>query len=347
MTAKASATIPVSILDWAPIRAGETPGDALRQATDFARYVEALGFKRFWVTEHHGIALAASAATPVVIAHIAGKTSTIRVGSGGIMLPNHPPLIIAEQFGTLASLYPGRIDLGLGRASGGAPGDEAVLRALRLSASSRERFPLDVRELQSYFRVPQQDQEVVAVPGAGIDLPIWLLGSSDFSAAQAGALGLPFAFATQIGHKVLNNAVKTYRSSFKQSGTRTRPYLMICALVVAAETDRAAQHLLTSIQQVLVSQMRGANGGRLPAPVWDLAGSITDEEHARLDRIMPFAIVGSGETVRREIESLISETEADELMIMSFIHDQNARHSCVEIVADICQQPRLHTPAVS
>ncbi len=214
--------IPFSVLDLSTLRSGETPREALQQTVDLARHVEALSFKRFWLTEHHGVLNSACAATSVVIGHVAAKTSVIRVGSGGVMLPNHPPLVIAEQFGTLASLYPDRIDLGLGRAVGGHDG---ILRALRVGPDARDRFPSDVRELQFFFREPTPDQKVHAVPGAGLSVPIWLLGSSTFSAEQAGALGLPFAFATHIGPNAyldpadrLNNAAWRYRGSATAAG---------------------------------------------------------------------------------------------------------------------------------
>ncbi len=329
-------TIPVSILDWVLVRRGETSADALRQTVDFAVYVEALGFRRFWIPEHHGTLLAASAATPIVMGHIASKTSTIRVGSGGIMLPNHPPLIVAEQFGTLGSLYPGRIDLGLGRSTGARPGNDALVQALHRSPEARERFPSDVVELQSYFDMPQQGQKVIAEPAAGIDMPIWLLGSSDFSATQAAALGLPFAFATQIGYGALDDAVKAYRSNFKPSKSQSRPYLMISALIVAAETDEMAEHLQTSMQQVVVSQFLGGNNGRLPPPVRGFSASVTSQERSLLERFLPFTIVGSRKTVSRGIESLIRKREADELMVTSFIYDQDARRRSHEIIAEIC-----------
>jgi luciferase family oxidoreductase group 1 len=335
--AAGSGTLPVSVLDWAPIRSGEAPADALRQAVDFALHVEALGFERFWVAEHHGTALASSAATPVVIGHIASKTSTIRVGSGGIMLPLHPPLVVAEQFGTLGSLYPGRIDLGLGRSTGTAPGNDEIIRALHFSPEARERFTSDVVELQSFFDTPQQDQKVIAEPGAGIDVPIWLLGSSDFSATQAAALGLPFAFATQIGYRSLNEAIKAYRSNFKPSKYRSRSYLLVSAQVFAAETDEIAQYLFTSMQQAVLSMFLDRKDTRLLPPVHDLHTSIGSEARSLLERTMPFTIVGSRETVSRAIEKLIHETEADELMVMSLIYDQDARRRSHEIIAEICQ----------
>jgi luciferase family oxidoreductase group 1 len=336
----ASRTLPVSVLDWALIRSGESAADGLRQAVDLARHVEALGFERFWVPELHGIEMAATAATPVVVGHIASKTSTIRVGSGGVMLPNHPPLVVAEQYGTLGSLYPGRIDLGLGRATGTVPGSDAMIRALHLGPEARDRFISDVAELQSYFDAPGQDQKVIAEPGAGVDVPIWLLGSSDFSATQAAALGLPFAFATNIGYKALDDAVSAYRSNFKPSRFRGRPYLLISAMVFAAETDELAQYLFSSMQQSVLSRFLQGRPTRLPPPVHGFDASISSEGRSLLERFMSYTIVGSRETVRRGIESLVRRTDADELMVLSFIYDQDARHRSHEIIADICQGHR-------
>jgi luciferase family oxidoreductase group 1 len=329
--------LPVSVLDWAPIRSGESAADALRQAVDLAVYVEALGFERFWIPELHGIAMAATVATPVVVGHIASKTSTIRVGSGGVMLPNHPPLVVAEQFGTLGALYPGRIDLGIGRATGTPPRNDAMLKALHLDPEARERFTSDVAELQSYFDRPDHDRKVIAVPAAGADVPIWLLGSSDFSATQAAALGLPFAFAAHIGYKALDAAVKAYRSNFKPSRFRSRPYLLISALVIAAETDEIAEFLFTSMQQGVLSLVLDRKDSRLPPPVHGFNASITSEARSVLERVMPFTIVGSRETVSRAVENLVRRTEADELMVLSLIYDQETRRRSYEIVAEICR----------
>jgi luciferase family oxidoreductase group 1 len=335
--AVASRRLPVSVLDWAPIRCGESAADALRQAADFALHIEVLGFERLWIAEHHGMAMAATAATPVVIGHIASKTSTIRVGSGGVMLPNHRPFIVAEQFGTLGSLYPGRIDLGLGRSSGSLPDTDALISdLLHVTPEARDRFASDVVELQSYFDTPERDQKVIAEPGAGIDVPIWLLGSSDFSATQAAALGLPFAFATQIGYKAIDGAVKAYRSNFKPFGSQSRPYLLVSAMVFAAETDEIAQYLFTSMQQAVLSQFLDRKNVRLPPPVRDFYASISSEARSLLERMMPYTIIGSRETVSRAIESLVSNTKADELMVLSFIYDQDARRRSHEIIAEIC-----------
>ena len=323
--------IPFSVVDFSTLRLGETPREALQQTVDLARHVEALGFKRFWLTEHHGVLSSASAATSVVIGHVAGKTSVIRVGSGGVMLPNHPPLVIAEQFGTLASLYPDRIDLGLGRAAGGHDG---VLRALRVGPAARDRFPSDVRELQFFFREPTPDQKIHAVPGAGLSVPIWLLGSSTFSAEQAGALGLPFAFATHIGPDAVGAAIEIYRSSFKASEVLARSYVMITVLVIAAETDEAARHLFTSIQQIVLTMLRGDMAGPLPPPVHDLGAIAIPQELAGAEWALRYAIVGSQKTVRQGIEALIAETAADELSVLTMIYDLDARRRSFEIVAE-------------
>jgi luciferase family oxidoreductase group 1 len=325
--------IPFSVLDFAPVRSGETPREALQQVVDLARKAEALRFKRFWVVEHHGQPLAASAATPVIIGHIAGKTSTIRVGAGGVMLPNHSPLVIAEQFGTLASFYPGRIDLGMGRASG-STSDDGILRALRWTQDARDRFPIDLREVQSLFREPAPDQVVQAVPGAGLDVPIWLLGSSTFSAQQAGTLGLPFAFATHIGPDSLGAALNVYRSTFKPSEALKQPYIMICVAAVAAETDAGAQRLFTSFQQVFIEYLRGTRGTPLRPPT-DRDAFATVEERTRIEHWSRHAIIGSPETVQRRAEALIDETAADELMVLTLIYDQDARHRSFEIVAGV------------
>ncbi len=256
------------------------------------------------------------------------------------MLPNHTPLIVVEQFGTLASLYPGRIDLGLGRAAGAATADAAITRALRLSPEARERFPSDVKELQALFREPRSDQDAHAVPGAGLEVPIWLLGSSTFSAAQAAALGLPFVFATQIGPDKLDAAVETYRSGFEPSEALDRPNLMICVFVIAAETDAEAQHLLTSIQQIIIARLRGTPS-QLPPPR-DLNAIASMEEQARMQRALPYCIVGSRRTVRRGIEALMAKTKADELIVLTLIHDQEARHRSFEIVAEVRNDIAAH-----
>ncbi|MEZ2126289.1 MULTISPECIES: LLM class flavin-dependent oxidoreductase [unclassified Sinorhizobium] len=319
-----------SILDFAPVRAGETVRDALHQTVQLARLAEMLGFRRFWVPEHHGIPLMGSAATAVVIAHIAAQTSKIRVGSGGVMLPNHSPLVVAEQFGTLECLHHGRIDLGIGRSSGSAT--PAIAKALRYTPEARDRFPDDVRELQSLFAKTMPDQAVEAVPGAGLEIPIWLLGSSTFSAQQAAMLGLPFVFATQIGHDELHPALDAYRSNFKPSATLASPYAMICSIAVAADTDEIAETLFSSAKQLLIGGLR-KNHSDLLQPPRDF--SISDEEKTMLEKSSRHAIVGSAETVERRIRQLIQATEADELMFLSFIHDLTARQRSLEILSHV------------
>jgi luciferase family oxidoreductase group 1 len=326
--------IPVSILDFCPVLEGETPRESFEQVTHLATRAENLGYKRFWVAEHHGAQTVASAATSVVISHIASRTKAIRVGAGGIMLPNHAPLVVAEQFGTLASLYPDRIDLGLGRSVGASPGrEELMARALRLEPDARERYVSDISELQSYFQKPDPEQPFVAVPGSGIDVPLWLLGSSTFSAAEAGALGLPFVFATQIAPNVAGAALEKYRSSFSPSEALDRPHVMVCVFVIAADTDEAGQHLLTSLQLSMLGRLRG-HMGPLQRPVRSLEAVSTEEERTALARIVPLAVVGSRRKVFNELDRLITHTAADELMVLTLVYDQAARNRSFEILTE-------------
>lgn len=322
-------TIPFSVLDLAPVPEGATPADALRNTADLARHAERLGFNRYWLAEHHNMPGIASAATAVVVGHVAGATSSIRVGSGGIMLPNHAPLIVAEQFGTLASLYPGRIDLGLGRAPGT---DQRTARALRRDlAGSEARFAEDVLELQSYFQPAPPDQPVRAVPGAGLDMPIWLLGSSTYGAELAAELGLPFAFASHFAPDLLSRALQLYRTRFQPSAQRARPYAMLGVNIFAAETDALAAHLFTSLQQAFINLRRG-RPGKLPAPhameeLW------SPLEKAQVEHALMHSIVGSPETVHAGLAAFIAEYRPDELMITAQIHDHAARMRSFEIVA--------------
>jgi luciferase family oxidoreductase group 1 len=326
------AKIPISVLDFCPVRQGETPREALLQATQLAAHVEKLGYHRFWVAEHHNTPLVASSSPPVVVAHIAASTSTIRVGSGGVMLPNHVPFVIAEQFGTLASLYPGRIDLGLGRAIG-AGGDEAVMaQVLRRSSDARERYPADVRELQSYFRSPAAADAIGAVPGSGLRVPIWLLGSSTFSAAEAGTLGLPFVFATHIAPHLTGEALAAYRSNFRPSDQLAQPYAAICVVAAAADDDEAAWRVFTSLQQMSLGRIRGRPGLLQPA-VADIETVSSADERAGLAKALSLAIVGSPARVAADLDKLIAETAADELFVLSLIHDQAARRRSFEILA--------------
>jgi luciferase family oxidoreductase group 1 len=321
--------IPFSVLDLSPIVQGGDAALALRNTLDLARHAERLGYRRYWLAEHHNMPGIASAATAVVIGHVAGGTSTIRVGSGGIMLPNHAPLVIAEQFGTLESLYPGRIDLGLGRAPGT---DQTTARALRRYLAAADNFPQDVLELQAYF-APEPGQAVRAVPGAGLRVPIWLLGSSLFSAQLAAALGLPFSFASHFAPDHLLEALQIYRSRFQPSAQLDRPCVMPGVNVFAAATDAEARRHFTSLQQAFVNLRRGA-AGPLPPPVDSMDGLWSPMEQAGVAHAFRYAIVGSPETVRRGLAAFIAETQADELMVTAQMFDHAARLRSFEIVAE-------------
>jgi luciferase family oxidoreductase group 1 len=328
------ADIPISVLDLVPIVEGGTAAQAFRNALDLARHVEGWGYRRYWVAEHHNIPGIASAATSVVIGHIAGGTSSIRVGSGGIMLPNHAPLVIAEQFGTLETLYPGRIDLGLGRAPGG---DQRTAQALRRNlGSSGDTFPRDLMELQGYFRPAVPGQAVRAVPGAGLDVPIYLLGSSDFGARLAAELGLPFAFASHFAPDYLFAALEIYRSNFKPSGSLEKPHAMVGVNAFAAETDEEATRLFTSLQQAFLNLVRG-HPGPLRGPVESMDGLWSPAERAHVERMTRVSVVGSPETVRRGLENLVEATGADELILTGQTFDHRARLRSFEIVAGVCQ----------
>ncbi|TXL71857.1 LLM class flavin-dependent oxidoreductase [Vineibacter terrae] len=323
--------IPFSVLDLSPIIAGGDAGLAFRNSLDLAQHAERWGYKRYWLAEHHNMPGIASAATAVVIGHVAAGTRTIRVGSGGIMLPNHAPLMVAEQFGTLESLYPGRIDLGLGRAPGT---DMRTAQALRRYLAGADRFPQDVIELQAYLQPAQPGQAVRAVPGAGLDIPIWILGSSLFGAQLAAALGLPFAFASHFAPDHLLDALDIYRQQFKPSEQLAQPYAMAGIAVVAADTDAEAQRLFTSLQQQFINLRRGTPGPLQP-PVDTMEGRWSAAERAGVAHAMSRALVGSPETVRRGIEAFIAETGVDELMMAGQIYDHKARLRSFEIAAAI------------
>ena len=324
--------VPFSVLDLSPIIQGGTVADALHRSRDLARHTERLGYRRYWLAEHHNMPGIASAATALVIAHIAAGTSTIRVGSGGIMLPNHAPLVIAEQFGTLESLFPGRIDLGLGRAPGT---DQPTARALRRGAiNSADTFPQDVQELQAYFHSVVPGQVVQAVPGAGLTIPIWLLGSSLFSAQLAAALGLPFAFASHFAPDYLDQALAIYRHDFQPSATLARPYAMAAIGVIAAATDAEAGRLMTSLQQNFLNLRRGMPGP-LPPPVDTMDGLWNPAEQAGVEHAFSEAVVGSPETVKRGLAAFLQRTKIDELMVTAAIHDHGARVKSFELVAQV------------
>ena len=324
--------VPFSVLDLSNIIQGGTVADALHRSRELARHAEQLGYRRFWLAEHHNMPGIASAATSLVIAHVAAGTSTIRVGSGGIMLPNHSPLVIAEQFGTLAALHPGRIDLGLGRAPGT---DQPTTRALRRGGvNAADTFPQDVQELQSYFHPAVPGQVVQAVPGAGLDVPIWILGSSLFGAQLAAALGLPFGFASHFAPDHLEQALAIYRHDFQPSATLATPYAMAAIGVIAADTDAAAQRLATSLQQSFVLLRRGTPGP-LPPPVDTMDGLWAPHEQAGVEHAFSEAVVGSPDTVQRGLEAFLRRTRVDELMVTAAIHDHAARLRSFALVAQI------------
>lgn len=324
--------VPFSILDLSPIVEGGTVAEALDCSRDLARHAERWGYRRYWLAEHHNMPGIASAATALVIAHVAAGTATIRIGSGGIMLPNHAPLVIAEQFGTLEALFPGRIDLGLGRAPGTDP---LTARALRRGRpNTADTFPEDVLELQAYFRPAEPDQAVQAVPGAGSSIPIWLLGSSLFSAELAAKLGLPFAFASHFAPAQLDEALAIYRGEFRASRERAQPHAMACIGVFAAETDAAAARLFTSMQQSFVNLRRG-RPGPLPWPVETMDGRWTALERAGVDAALAEAVVGSPATVARGIGAFLERTRVDELMVTGAIHDHAARLRSFELIAEV------------
>ncbi|HEX5702478.1 MAG TPA: LLM class flavin-dependent oxidoreductase [Pyrinomonadaceae bacterium] len=323
--------IPFSILDLVPVILGETPREALPKSLDLAQHAERFGYTRYWVAEHHNMTAIASAATSVVIGYLAGGTKTIRVGSGGVMLPNHSPLVIAEQFGTLESIYPGRIDLGLGRAPGT---DQRTLHALRRDPRRADDFPHDVLELQALLGPVKPGQAVRAVPGAGTEVPIWILGSSLFGAELAATLGLPYAFASHFAPGALFEALDIYRRTFHPSKQLDGPYAMVGVNVVAAETDEEAQRLFTTVQQSFTNLVRGT-GGKLQAPIDNIEEYWTPAEKRAASRMLEHSIVGSRETVRRGLESFVELTNADELMVVTSLYDHAARVRSYEIVGEI------------
>ena len=324
--------IPFSVLDLSPITEGSDAGQALRNSLDLARHVEVLGYRRYWMAEHHNLPGIASAATAVALAHVAAGTSTIKIGAGGIMLPNHAPLIIAEQFGTLAALHPGRVELGLGRAPGS---DQLTARAVRRALlQSEESFPNEVVELMSYFRPPEPGQRVQAVPGAGLDVPVWILGSSTFGAQLAALLGLPFAFASHFAPAMMLDALTIYRHRFRPSAQLARPYVMLGATVVAAATDAEARFLFTSLQQSTLNNRTG-RPGKVPPPIADFEARLDPYARAVLADSQSRAIVGGPDTIKRGLDAFIRETAADELMITANIYDHEKRKRSFEIVAEI------------
>ncbi|MBV8507515.1 MAG: LLM class flavin-dependent oxidoreductase [Alphaproteobacteria bacterium] len=324
--------VPLSVLDLSPITEGSDAGQALRNSLDLARHVEALGFRRFWMAEHHNLPGIASAATAVALAHVAAGTSHIRIGAGGIMLPNHAPLLIAEQFGTLAALHPGRVELGLGRAPGS---DQVTARAVRRALfGTDESFPQEVLELMHYFAPAEPGQAVQAVPGAGLDVPIWILGSSLYGAQVAAYLGLPFAFASHFAPAMMMNAIKIYRERFRASAQLSAPNVMLGVVVVAAESDQEARYLYSSLQQSTLNNRTGRRG-RVPPPVEDFEARLDPYARAILRDALGCAVVGGPETIRRGLDEFVNRTGADELMVTASIFDHNKRKRSFEIVAQL------------
>jgi luciferase family oxidoreductase group 1 len=321
----------LSILDLAFVPAGSTPADALHNTLDLAQHAERWGYHRFWLAEHHNMPGIASAATAVVIGYVAAGTSTIRVGAGGIMLPNHAPLIVAEQFGTLESLYPGRIDLGLGRAPGT---DQLTVRALRRSLLSAERFPEDVLELQAYFEPAQESQAVRAVPGEGLRVPLWILGSSLFGAQLAGTLGLPYAFASHFAPEALMQALESYRQNFKPSRQCDRPYAAAGVNVFIADTEAEARKLFTSAQQQFTNLVRGTPG-KLPPPIDDIDSYWTPVEKSHASAMLKYSFVGTPQMVRQELEQFVERTGVDELIVVSAMYDHVARLQSYQLLAEV------------
>ncbi|WP_395076476.1 LLM class flavin-dependent oxidoreductase [Hyphococcus sp.] len=330
--------IPISLLDLCPIIEGGDAAQALHNARDLAQLGESLGYRRIWLAEHHNIPGVASAATSVVIGYVAEGTNSIRVGAGGIMLPNHPPLVIAEQFGTLASLYPGRIDLGLGRAPGG---DMNSIRALRrpMRENGEDRFPYDVRELQ-FFLGPAEEGKLQAVPGAGTHVPIWILGSSLYGAQLAAEFGLPYAFASHFAPAELERAIHVYRTSFRPSEQLTKPYLMLASNVIAADSDDEAQLLATSLYQAFVN-LRTGRPGKLPPPVAGYLESLDPMAQSMLRQTLSCSFVGGPETVKREMQTFIDRHRPDEMMFAGQVFDHGARRRSFEIAAECASQLSL------
>jgi luciferase family oxidoreductase group 1 len=324
--------IPFSVLDLSPVALGGSAAQSLRNTLDLAQHAERWGYKRFWLAEHHSMPGIASAATSVVICHVASGTTSIRVGSGGIMLPNHSPLVIAEQFGTLESLFPGRIDLGLGRAPGS---DQITARALRRNLSSDpDHFPQDVMELMGYLGPAVPGQQVLAFPGVGTEVPLWILGSSLFGAQVAAALGLPFAFASHFAPAMMMQAIDIYRARFQPSAQLDRPYVMLGFNIFAADSDDQARLLSTSMQQAFVN-LRSGRPGQLPPPVEGYQEQLPPGAQAMLADVLSCSAIGSPETVRGSLSAFIQRTKPDELMITAQIFEHAARLRSYEITADI------------
>jgi luciferase family oxidoreductase group 1 len=328
--------IPFSILDLSPIVEGGDAAQALRNTIDLAQHAERWGYQRYWLAEHHNIPSVASAATAVVIGAVAGNTSTIRVGAGGIMLPNHAPLVIAEQFGTLECLFPGRIDLALGRAPGS---DQITARALRRQPTDADAFPQELLELITYFQAPP-GQHVRAIPGAGLNIPIWILGSSLYGAQLAAELGLPYAFASHFAPALMIDAITVYRQRFRASEFLARPHVMLGANVVIADTETEAKRLFTSHQQAFISLRRGTPGP-LPPPDAQFTERLSAEERWNIDQTLSVSFVGSLRYVQRKLEEFVGRTQTDELILVSQVHDHQARLRSYELAATLREQIQM------
>ena len=320
----------LSVLDLAYIGEGFTPADALHNASDLARHAEAAGYERFWLAEHHNLAGIASAATSVCICHVAGGTKTIRVGAGGIMLPNHSPMVIAEQFGTLATLFPERIDLGLGRAPGT---DQRTLMALRRGPESSENFPQDVLELQALLGPPQENQFLHAIPGEDTNVPLWILGSSLYGAQLAGMLGLPYAFASHFAPQALMQAISVYRERFEPSKQLDKPYVMVGCNVIVADTEEEAKRLFTSPQQNFTRMVRGTRG-QLPPPIDDIEAFWSSAEKHHAAGMLACSFHGTKDSIKDKLAPMIEETGADELMVAAAVWDHKARVRSFELLAE-------------
>ncbi|MBB3934017.1 LLM class flavin-dependent oxidoreductase [Aureimonas phyllosphaerae] len=325
--------IPYSVLDLSPIPEGGTAADALANSLDLARHAERLGYNRYWLAEHHNMTGIASAATAVVIGHVAAGTKTIRVGSGGIMLPNHAPLVIAEQFGTLATLYPGRIDLGLGRAPGT---DMMTARALRRNLESADNFPQDVLELMAYFADAEPNQRLRAVPGAGTHVPVWILGSSLYGAQLAAHLGLPYAFASHFAPQALDDAAEVYRQTFRPSEELDKPHFMLAINVFAADTDAEGRRLQSSMQQAF-ARLRSGQPGPLPRPVDDIDAVLEPGARAMVDEALRVSVVGGPDRVRDGLEQLVDRYRPDEVILTGQIHDHTSRVRSFALAAEAMQ----------
>jgi luciferase family oxidoreductase group 1 len=324
--------VPLSVLDLSPIVEGGDAGQSLRNSLDLARHIEALGYRRYWMAEHHNLPGVASAATAVALAHVAGGTDKIKIGAGGIMLPNHAPLMVAEQFGTLAALHPGRVELGIGRAPGS---DQLTMRAMRRNLlAGEDQFPRDVVELMGYFRAAEPGQRLQAVPGAGLDVPIWILGSSLFGAQLAAILGLPFAFASHFAPAALMPALAIYRERFQPSEQLAAPRVMLGVTTVAAETDAEARFLFSSLQQATLKNRTGTPG-RVPPPVENFVETLDPYMRAVIEDAFGAAVVGGPETVRRGLEDIIAQTGADELIVTANIYDHEKRKRSFALIAEV------------